>query len=436
MSYDPTERAPLPPDQPLYGQAPQQPPAMAPYGQSNPTWGVPPVPQTPPIAPTVFSPGNLPPPSYGQQSLPPTQQAPLTPAYGQSSPPPPYSQPVQAPAYGQSGPYPYDRPPGGNPYPGDAYAPAPTPPYQPEQPWSPGVPPAYQPVTPAKKSNVKAVLITLLIILILAGGGGGTALYFATRPQPVISVTSKYAVGTTPAGASATSFTVIGHDFSGNSSVTFLLDGAPAPGGSSAQSDSNGNISAQFTLTDAWIVGTHTITAKDASGYLTKAGKAFVVVPAGQANTPGPHGAPTDSANIAINANVNAGSSSGNTTLTITGGKVCGDLDDGQPHTHNGTSNGVGYTETTTHTCSGTYKGGKLNYIENATSDKVVFDNGLICDAHVPYVSAHLEGAFTDATSINGSYSEDTIVVECNMGVGRQSFTANTGTWTGTASTQ
>jgi hypothetical protein len=341
------------------------------------------------------------------------------------------------PAYGQSNPYPYDRPPGGNPYPADPYAPAPTPPYQPEQPWSPGVPPAYQPAVPPKKSNLKAALITLVIILILAAGGGGTALYFATRPQPVISVTSKYSVGTTPAGASATSFTVSGHDFSGNSPITFLLDGAPLPGGS-VQSDSHGNISTTFTLTDTWAVGTHTITARDANGYLTKAGKAFVVVPPGQASTPGPHGAPTDSANITINATVNAGSSSGSITLAITGsadgGKVCGDLDDSQPHTHTGTSNGVGYTETIIHTCSGTYKGGKLSYTETATSDKVMFDNGLICNAHVPYVSAHMEGAFTDTTSINGPYSEDTIVVDCNMGVGRQSFTANTGTWTGVAS--
>jgi hypothetical protein len=431
MSYDPTERAPLPPERPPYGQVPQQPPAVPMYGQSNPAWGAAPVPQTPPIAPTVYGQSNPPLPSYGQPPMPPTQQVPFTPAYGQSNPPP---------AYGQSNPYPYDRPPGGNPYPADPYAPAPTPPYQPEQPWSPGVPPAYQPAVPPKKSNLKAVLITLTLLLILAGGGGGTALYFATRPQPVISVTSKYTVGTTPAGASSTSFTVVGHDFSGNSSITFLLDGTPVPGGQSAQSDRNGNISALFTLTDAWTVGNHTMTARDASGYLTKAGKAFIVVPPGQASTPGPHGAPTDSANITINATVNAGSSSGSTTLTITGsadgGKVCGDLDDGQAHTHTGTSNGVGYTETAVHTCGGTYKGGKLSYTETATSDKVVFDNGLICNAHVPYVSAHMEGAFTDTSSINGSYSEDTIVVDCNMGVGRQSFTANTGTWTGVASVQ
>lgn len=298
------------------------------------------------------------------------------------------------------------------------------------------MPPAYQPAVPPKKSNLKTILIVLIVILVLAGGGGGTALYFATRPQPVISVTSKYSVGSTPAGATSTTFTVTGQDFSGNSTITFLLDNAPIPGGQTAQSDSNGKVNATFTVTDAWTVGNHTITAKDAGGYTTKVGQAITIVTPGQANTPGPNGSPTDSASMTINGSVTAGNSSGTITLTVNGGKVCRDLDDGQPHVRTGTSSGVGYSETTVHTCSGTYKGGKLSYIETATSDKIVFDNGLICTARVPYVSAHLEGSFTSATSINGSYSEDTIVVNCNMGVGSQSFTANTGTWTGTASVQ
>lgn len=302
------------------------------------------------------------------------------------------------------------------------------------------MPPAFQPAVPPQKSNLKTVLIVLIVIIVLAAGGGGTALYIASRPQPVISVTSKYNVGATPAGASSTTFTVSGHDFSGSSTITFLLDNAAIPGGQSAQSDNNGNVTANFTVTDTWTVGTHTITARDANGYLTKAGKALTIVTPGQANTPGPHGAPTDSASMTINATVNAGSSSGSITLVITGsadgGKVCRDLDDGQPHAHTGTSNGVGYTETTSHTCSGTYKGGKLSYTETATSDKIVFDNGLICNAHVPYVSAHMEGTFTDSSSIHGTYSEDTIAADCNMGVGSQSFNANSGTWTGTASAQ
>ncbi len=456
MSYDPTERAPQPPDQqPPYGQPPQQPPAQ-PYGQSNPAW--PPASQ-PPVAPTVYAQGNpsqspyqpptqqaspTPPPPYGQSnpswpSAPQTPSAP-PPPYGQSSPSlSPYGQPPQTPLpYGQSSPSSYDQPAAASPYSADPYAPVPAPgqPYQSDQPWGAGVPPAYQPAVPPKKSNLKTILIVLVVILVLAGGGGGTALYFATRPQPVISVTSKYSVGATPAGATSTTFAVSGHDFSGTSAITFLLDNAPIPGGQTAQSDSNGNVSATFTVTDAWTVGNHTLTAKDAGGYTTKVGKAITIVPPGQANTPGPNGAPTDSANITISGEVNAGSSSGTITLTVNGGKVCRDLDDGQPHVHTGTSSGVGYSETTIHTCSGTYKSGKLSYTETATSDKIVFDNGLTCTAHVPYVSAHLEGAFTSATSINGTYSEDTIVVDCNMGVGSQSFNANTGTWTGTASGQ
>ena len=455
MSYDPTERAPQPPDQqPPYGQPPQQ-PAPPPYGQSNPAW---PPAQQPPIAPTVYGQSNpsLPPyqpptqqasptPSPYGQSNPSWSPAPQTPAapppYGQGNPSlPPYGQPPQTPVYGQSSPSlsPYDQPQGGISYPADPYAPAPTPgqPYQADQPWGSTMPPGYQPpAQPQKKSNLKAILITLVIILVLAGGGGGTALYFATRPQPVISVTSQYNVGSTPAGATSTTFTVSGHDFSGTSTITFLLDNAPVPGGQNAQSDSNGNVSTTFTVTDAWAVGNHTITAKDAGGYITKVGKSITIVTPGQSNTPGPNGAPTDTANMTINGSVDAGSSSGTLTMTVSNGKVCrNDLDDGQSHNHTGTANGVGYTETTVHTCSGSYKGGKLSYIETATSDKIVFDNGLTCIAHVPYVSAHLEGTFSNATSISGSYTEDTIVVDCNMGVGSQSFTANTGTWTGTAS--
>lgn len=460
MSYDPTERASQPPDQqppygqppqqPPYGQPPQQPPQQPLYGQSNPSW--PPTPQTP-IAPTVYGQPPQPPP-YNQ---PPTQQASPTP-YGQSSPswqsasqtppapPPPYGQsspslpsygqPPQAPAYGQSSSFPYDQPAGGVSY--DPYAPTPAPgqPYQADQPWGAGMPPAFQPAAPPKKSNLKTILIVLIVILVLAGGGGGTALYFATRPQPVINVTSQYSVGSTPAGATSTTFTVTGHDFSGNSTITFLLDNAPIPGGQTAQSDSNGNVSTTFTVTDAWAVGPHTITAKDASGYTTKVGKAITIVKPGQSNTPGPHGAPTDSATMTIQGTVNAGSSSGTLTLTVNGGKVCRDIDDGQSHNHTGTSNGVGYTETTVHTCSGSYQSGHLSYIETATTDKIVFDNGLTCTAHVPYVSAHLEGDFSSPTSISGNYTEDSIVVDCNMGVGSQTFAANTGTWSGVASVQ
>lgn len=452
MSYDPTERAPQPPDQqPPYGQPPQQPPqqppyGQPPYGQSNPSW--PPTPQTP-LAPTAYGqsnpspygqpptqPASPTPPPYGQ---PPTQPAsPTPPPYGQSNPSWPSAPQTPAapppPPYGQSSPSPYGQSAGGVSY--DPYAPAPAPgqPYQVDQPWGAGVPPTYQPAVPPKKSNLKTILIVLIVILVLAGGGGGTALYFATRPQPVINVTSQYSVGSTPAGATSTTFTVTGHDFSGNSTITFLLDNASIPGGQTAQSDSNGNVSTTFTVTDAWTVGPHTITAKDAGGYTTKVGKAITIVKPGQYNTPGPHGAPTDSATMTIQGTVNAGSSSGSLTLTVNGGKVCRDIDDGQPHDHTGTSNGVGYTETTVHTCSGSYQSGHLSYTETATTDKIVFDNGLICTAHVPYVSAHLEGDFTSPTSISGNYTEDSIVVDCNMGVGSQTFAANTGTWTGVAS--
>ena len=438
MSYEPTQWAAQPPEQqPSQGQPPAQPPAGTPppygqppaYNQSNPGW-----------LPTQQGSPQLPAYNQSNPGWLPTQQASQPPAYNQSNPgwPSAPQAPIQQPgatppAYGQSNPSlpPYNQfaaQPAADPY-----APAPGQPYQ------PGMLPPYQPaVPPQKKSNLKIFLI-VAIIIVLVLGGGGTILYIVSRPQPVISsVTSKYSVGALPAGTSSTTFTVTGKGFSGNSAITFLLDNAPMPGAPNVQSDSNGNVTATLTVTNAWAVGNHTITAKDAGGYLTKTGKQIAIVTQGQAGTPGPNGAPTDSASGTIDGTVSAGSSSGELTLTVTGsptgGKVCRDEDDGQPHTHTGTASGVGFSETTIRTCSGTYKGGKLSYTETVTSDKIAFDNGLSCTVQVPYVSARMEGTFTDGTNISGSYAEDTVTVNCNSGVGSQTITGNTGTWDGIAS--
>ena len=282
-------------------------------------------------------------------------------------------------------------------------------------------------------------MILLVIVVVLAGiGGGGLVIYQNTRPKPVITqLTSKYMDGTTSVGASSTSLMFTGTDFTASSAITFLLDGKPAPGAPSVQSDSNGKVSATLTVTDAWPVGTHTLTAQDASNYVTKTGVKIEIVTPGQANTPGPNGAPTDSANMSIIAIVVAGSSSGTYNLIVTGsangGTVCRDIDDGKTHTRTGTLNGVTYTSTVVSTCSGTYKNGKLDYTENVTTDKAIFSDGLVCTAQVPYVAAHLQGTFTNGTTLNGTYSDATVNVDCNLGAGTQSTPASTGTWTGVA---
>src|SRR5262249_23147964 len=72
-------------------------------------------------------------------------------------------------------------------------------------------------------------------------------------------------------GATDTSFHVIGQQFSGNASITFLLDGQPAPGTQAVQSDSNGNVQADLPVTPDWSVGRHTLTARDDQNFVTKA---------------------------------------------------------------------------------------------------------------------------------------------------------------------
>ena len=497
MSYDPTERAPQPPDQqPSYGQAsqpPDQPPAPPIPGQSNPNlppYGQPPA--TPaygqaeptqaamPPAPGQSNP-NLPPygqppvtPAYGQSnpSLPPYGQPPATPAYGQAEPTqaamppapgqsnpnlPPYGQPPVTPAYGQSNPnlppygqateqvsYPqYAQPTIEGAYPqaqpASLYSAVPAP-GQPGQPWAPGMPPAY-PVAPAPKKKhglLIAIISIIVVVLVVAGGVIG---YVVTRPKPTINVTSTYHNGSALIGATGTAFTVTGNDFTGNSTVTFLLDNSPAPGVTPVQSDSKGNVTATLNVSSAWGVGNHKLTAKDAAGYLTQLSHAVTIVVAGQDDTPGPNGAPTDSASGTIDVTAQ-GETGGAINLTVTGspngGAVCASQDDGKPHTHQDTSDGIAFTETIVYTCQGTYKGGQLSYTETVT--QASFNDpadGLTCTAKTPFTNIQLQGTFSSNTSVSGSYTTDAVTFNCNMGVGTiNAQSAGSGTWTGNASMQ
>jgi hypothetical protein len=335
-----------------------------------------------------------------------------------------------------------------------AFGPSNTPPWATDRANSIGIPMQPQPYAPPpmqsppmqpKSSNrLKVLLIVLSIVLVLGAGGGGIVAYMLTRPQPVMSVTSTYQVGSTPAGSTGTILHVSARSFSGSSAITFLLDNTPVASGQNVSSDPNGNVKAELTITTAWVVGNHTLTAKDASGYTTKVGMPVAIVPQGQAHTPGPNGAPPNDISFTLNANLQVqdagtGKQFGSTTETLTvtgkpdpsGGTVCQSIDDGQPHTYNGnTGNGITYRETYVWSCSGTYKGGKLSYIETATSDKVGFSNGLSCVAHTPYVFEHLEGTFTSQNTISGTLSSDSITADCNRGIGTQLTNASKGSWT------
>ncbi len=396
---------------------------------------------------------NYTPPSYGsspQQGYAPPQQ------YGSPAPqpsymPPPAPQPyAPAPQYGVAPQQGYMPPP-----PLPSYMP-PAPAYQyapPAQPYaspaSPGVMPSYpqQPFTPPpaqKKSGagMRILIIVIVVVVILAGAGAGLV-YFLTRPQPVINVTSNYKVGAVPAGSTSTAFHVSGQKFSGNSAITFLLDGTPVPGGSSAQSDANGNVKADLTITNGWPVGSHTLTAEDASNYKTNIGSAVTIVPQGQAHTPGPNGAPPDDMSFTVQTSVQPQDALNgkqqtpfSETLQITGnpngGSVCRSADNGQPQLLTGSSgNGITYRETVVWTCSGSYKGGKLTYTETTTSDKIDFSDGVSCTVHTPYVNQHLDGAFTNNNTISGPYTSDGVTADCTGGLGTQHGDASKGTWNG-----
>jgi hypothetical protein len=140
----------------------------------------------------------------------------------------------------------------------------------------------------AGASSVKTIMIVVATVVVVAAGGIAAAAHFLSRPQPLISISSNFKVGTTPAGANGTILHISGQQFSSNSAITFLLDGNVAPGNPGTQSDSNGNFSADVTITGAWSVGTHTLTAMDASNASTTNSVSVTIVQPGQANTPGP----------------------------------------------------------------------------------------------------------------------------------------------------
>jgi hypothetical protein len=70
---------------------------------------------------------------------------------------------------------------------------------------------------------------------------------------------------------------------------------------------------------------------------------------------------------------------------------------------------------------------GKLTFVETATSDKVVFSDGVSCVAHTPYVFEHLEGTFTNQNMISVTLSSHSITADCNRGIGTNQINAKKG---------
>jgi len=329
------------------------------------------------------------------------------------------------------------------------YAPAFPPPYI-----APGPPeaiPAYE-APPAKMGPGRWLSILLFVVAaVVALGGIGISAFLYLHPplQPAITVTSDYKVGSTPAGAIGTVFHVSGQQFSNSSNVTFLLDGTPISNQRVVQSGANGNIKTDLAVTEAWTAGKHTLTVRDAQNNVTKAGVNVVIVPQGQANTPGPNGAPPDDMSYVMKVTIQRQDAQTGEQLKpwvqsilVTGrpdpagGSVCQESDNGQPMTVSGDlGNGITYTETVVFQCSGTYKAGKLSYTETTTSDKMtVYEGGstiATCESKSPYAWEQLEGTFSDRNTISGTYSSDSSTLVCSNGKQLTSI-AETGTWTGT----
>jgi hypothetical protein len=269
-------------------------------------------------------------------------------------------------------------------------------------------------------------------------------------PRPVITMQSHYHQGDVPAGSASTTFHISGKWFSYQSPITFLLDGQPVPGSQGARSDAQGQVEADLTVSGDWRLGNHILTAKDAQGYTTQSGMPLVVVPQGEANTPGPNGAPADDASFMLVVTIQTQNPvSDETTLmqeTLVvsghadpaGGTVCQAHDNGQPYTLTGTvmdasgaPTDVTYQETLTSTCSGSYKGGRLTYTETVTTDQYVLSNGLICQAATPYTLQTLSGSFSAPTTSAGNWSTAGYTINCDLGLTFNQHPAQQGSWSG-----
>ncbi len=301
-------------------------------------------------------------------------------------------------------------------------------------------------------SSIKTILIVVATVLVVAAGGIAAAGHFLSHPQPHISISSSYKVGNTLAGAQGTSLQISGQQFSSNSAITLLLDGQVAPGSAGTHSDSNGNFSADVAITDAWSVGTHTLTARDANNYSPKNGVSVTIVQPGQANTPGPNGAPPDDATFTLNipangriTTVNQPFPNNNEALHISGhpdpagGTVCLDRDNGQQSsTSYVDTNGTPFTETYSFSCKGSYKSGKISFTETLLTDVVAFNDGsgVSCTLTSPQLNQQVTGSYTGKGTFSGTWTYGPISpsdFNCSDGSAFY-YSTNQGGWTGTVS--
>jgi len=288
-------------------------------------------------------------------------------------------------------------------------------------------------------TTLSKVIAGVLAVVVVGAAATGAYAIFHPKPQPVLQVQSAYHLGATPAGAAATTLRISGQAFASQSAITFLLDGRPAPGARQGHSDGQGNLRADLTITTAWPLGTHTLTARDAQGNVTAQGAKIAIVAQGAAHTPGPNGAPPDDASFTFTAQFVGGGSYYEPILVTShpgsaSATVCGMYDDGQPHTFNFSPPAI---TTYVTTCSGSYQGGKLSYTETFLRMQST-GPGVVCTVkNTPLLSTHFEGTFISPTEISGTETEPAYTQTniCTFGGKTRSVNifhaAFTGPWTG-----
>nr|BBH85874.1 hypothetical protein KTC_06250 [Thermosporothrix sp. COM3] len=302
-------------------------------------------------------------------------------------------------------------------------------------------------ITPAGK----ATSLIIAGVIILGSIGAAVVYYFLSQPKPTLSVTSKYHIGSTPAGASSTTLHVTGQYFAANAPITFLLDNRPLQT-AGVRSDENGNIATNLTISESWKPGKHTLTARDTANS-TDEGVTIQIVPPGEANTPGPYGSPSNTSAFQLQIQQQYTEDGGTTrafqlTFHFSGQPQQPNVANGHPCgtgksyivTLSGSTKNTGadYQEQRTLSCELTYKSGELTYKEMVIKStlKYTTENGTngTCTIASPRPFVTLEGAFTGPGAVSGTIQVKRLDFTCDPAITSWFIIGGQGKWNTTFS--
>ena len=143
----------------------------------------------------------------------------------------------------------------------------------------PGAPPITTVAPQKPPSWRKWVIIGVVVAVILAGSGLTVLLSRPPALVPTIDVSSHYIDNGIPLDPVVQRWynccTSQGNSLPLTLQITFLLDSTAIKQDMQAESDSNGNVSTDLTVTTDWSIGQHMLIAHDASNNTTKIGKAI-----------------------------------------------------------------------------------------------------------------------------------------------------------------